>query len=253
MRDTHYISICHMSREQLLTLTYKDTQYLLSAKEFEHIATVFGALWKYDYGAANKGRVGTHALLKSGRHSDTFYYFAKLLKSKNIRLIIACQMLYRLTKTHIIAPDYVIGVPNGATLLAGSIAEILEKPQALMEKNADGGIILTTTIPPEAKILLVEDICTRGTGFTEAVREIKKKQPSVRILPYDPLIINRGGLGEILVKGVGTFKVVPIVQQMVNDWTKERCPICRKYNSMAVKPKVTDNDWQEFITSQLPK
>lgn len=243
--------ILNMSREKLLNLSFDDVIYRLSADEVLHIAKVFGAFWSYDYVAARNGRVGMHALLKSGLHSDAFFVSRILLEPENIRRIMAQQMVARLRKTHIIRPDYVIGVPNGATALGTSVAEILGVPVAHMEK-VDGRIVFSTTLPPNRTILLVEDFCTRGTGLTEAVLEIKRQEPSTIFLPYDPVIINRGGLEAIGVKDVQTFAIIPLVEQSVNAWASDNCLLCKKFGSRAVKPKLTDENWQALMTSQLP-
>jgi len=244
--------ILRMGKEELLALTVEDVSRPLTAEEVVHVATILGAFWTYDYSAADQGRVGMHALLKSGLHSDGFFVSRILLEPGNIRRIVSHQIVMRLRDANISAPDYLAGVPDGATALGLSIAEILGVREAYMEKT-DGRIVLNTEIPSGATLLLVEDICTRGTGFTEAVLHVRSKQPSVKLVPYDPVIINRGGCKEISVEGVGTFAVLPVVERKLRDWDpNDGCPLCG-LGSVAIKPKATGENWRSLVTSQLPR
>jgi len=244
--------ILEMCREELLTLRVEDISRRLTANEVLHIATVLGAFWTYDYAAAQKGRVGKHALLKSGLHSDGFFVSSILLEPENIKNILSYQIVMRLNDANIFVPDYVAGVPDGATTLGYNIAEIIGARKAHMGKNKiNGHIFLTTEIPNGATLLLIEDFCTRGTGFSETVLEVKNKQPFVKILPYNPVIINRGELKEIFIDGVGNFSILPIVEQRIKDWDlTENCPLC-DLGSVAIKPKRSEENWQLLITSQL--
>lgn len=244
--------ILQMDKEELIALKPIKMFHLLAAEEVIHIATVLGAFWTYDYAAAKQGKVGMHAILKSGLHSDGSFASKILLGPENIRHILSYNIAMRLRSvvTFTSWPDYVVGVPDGATSLGSNIAKIMGSREAYMKK-VDGRIVLDTEIPNGATMLLVEDFCTRGTGFIEAVLEVKSKQPSIKLLPYDPVIINRGGLREISVADVGIFSVLPVVERRILDWNpNEYCPLCA-LGSIAIKPKVTDENWQLLVTSQL--
>ncbi len=247
-----------MDAEQLRTLDpNKVPPRALTADEVVHMATVLGAWWRYDYEAAENGRVGLHAELKSGLHSDGFFASKILLEPDNICKIIANQIVMRLIE--ILpddVPDYVAGIPKGATKLGEMISETIGAKLAKMEKDeASGRINLVTEIPDRATLLLVEDFCTRGTGFKEAVMEVTKKNRSVDILPYDPVIINRGGLETIYINPLNPlwkYKVLPVVNWRVQDWRAATCPLCKR-GSEAIKPKATDENWLKITTSQLPQ
>jgi orotate phosphoribosyltransferase len=217
------------------------------------MARQLGAFWTYDYSAAEHGKPGMHALLKSGNHSDGFFVSRILLAADNIRRIIAWQMFMRLKAFFSFGPEgtipyYVAGIPDGATMLGKEIQEIIGCKLAEMKKQ-DGHISLVTEIQSGARIILVEDFCTRGTGFIEAVKEVITKQPRAAIMSCDPVIINRGGLEGITVEGVGHFKILPVVEWRVQDWTPETCPLCAK-GSTPIKPKATDENWLAITNSQ---
>ncbi len=241
-------AITEMTREELLTLEIRNIGRLLTPDEVVHIAVTLGAFWSYDYEAARSGKTGMHALLKSGRHSDGFFVSRILLEPWNIRYIIAQQVVLRLRAALLVVPDYVTGIPDGATKLGEEVTWMLGSQPACMEK-VDGRIFLVTALKPNSTLLLVEDFCTRGTGFIEAVKAVRENHPSVQITPYDPVIINRGGLQEIVVDDIGRFSVLPVVEQRIQDWEPSECPLCA-LGSKAVKPKTTDENWHALLASQ---
>ena len=118
-----------------------------------------------------------------------------------------------------------------------------------MEK-VDGRISLVTPTNPGETLLLAEDFCTQGTGFKEAVAEVQRKSPCTLIAQYDPVIVNRGGLMEIVVEGVGSFKIVPVVERRIQDWDPAKgCKLCN-LGSVAIKPKASDDNWHALSFSQ---
>ncbi len=225
-----------------------DPSRLLTEKEVVYIATTLGAFWAYNYKALKKGKPGLHAELKSGLHSDGFFISKILLESWNMRVIMGDQIVLRLKQSGIARPDWVAGIPDGATELGKEVAQALGAKESLMKKE-DGKIVLISSIGAGESLLLVEDFCTQGTGFKEAVGDIIAKQPKVRILPFEFVIINRGGLKEIAIDGLGVFKIVPVAEHRVQDWSPEDCPLC-KVGSKPIKPKATDENWKLITTSQ---
>ena len=253
------LKIIGMPKDELLglcpdTLKRPGSIRLLTEEEVIYIAETVGAFWKYNYEAAKQGRVGLHAELKSLLHSDGFFISRILLQHPNIRTIMADQMVMRFSQLGIPNPRRVGGIPDGATELGKEIAELLGAKNVEMKKE-DGKIVLVDSIAVDEDLLLGEDFCTRETGFIEAVLDILSKQPTVKILPYELVIINRGGLSEIEIPAekVGSsrivVKIVPVVNYRVNDWQPADCPLCRM-GSKPIKPKATDENWRFITTSQ---
>lgn len=244
-------NILQMEKGELLKLTVGDIPRLLTQKEFVHIARKLGAYWTYDYEAADKGKAGLHAELKSGLHSDGFFVSYILLEPENMLDIFAHQMVMRMKQARIPKPDFIAGIPDGATKLGKRIAELLHVPETHLVKE-NGRIVLKSEIPAGKSLLLVEDFCTRGTGFKEAVLEIKNRQPTVRFHHYELVILNRGGLKMIFVEGVSHFIITPLVEYKIQDWDpKKYCKLCVEYNSTVIPPKKTDENWRLLTTSQL--
>lgn len=246
--EGEFMNIMQMGRDELLALRPETVQRALTADEVVYMATVLGAFWAYDYKAASEGRFGRHALLKSERHSDGFFVSKILLAYANILRIMAYQMVMKLVAMGVPRPDFVVGVPDGATSLGNEIAKMLDAPVAEMKK-IDGQLVLTGSVYNGAELLVVEDFCTRGTSFAEAILELIRKIPRVSFVPYDPVIINRGGLEIIPVNGVGDFRILPVVNRRIQDWDAS-CPLC-EMGSKPIKPKATDENWRLITTSQL--
>lgn len=241
--------IIGMSKEELIALD-SQVDWPLSEEEIVYIAKTLGSYWEYDYEAAKQGRVGMHAELKSLRHSDGFFVSKILLQYPNIRETMAKQLVLRFNQLGIPKPDWVAGIPDGATELGQDVARIMDVRNAEMKKE-EGRIILESSIAPGDSLLLVEDFCTRGTGLKEAALDILLKQPDIKFCPYELVIINRGGLKEIKVEEVGTpFQVVAVADHRVNDWEPGKCPLC-DMGSTIIKPKATDENWCFITTSQL--
>jgi len=244
------IKILGMARKDIINNLnpYRITR-ILSSEEIMHIAEVLGAFWQYDYYAAYyEKKWGYHAELKSGKHSDAFFDSKLILQYPNIKKLIAYQMVMRIKRLKWGAPNFIGGVPDGATELAREMAEIMGVEFAELEKK-DGRIILVSNLG-HASLLLVEDVSSAGTGFREAVLNIRFKEPSVRIFPVEPVILNRGGQRKIYVEGEWAgFKIVALAIRPVREWEVKQCPLCEK-GSKAIKPKETEESWRLITTSQ---
>lgn len=258
----NFPDIFSMSKDELIGLDPYAVKRLLTTEEILYIFKTLGGLWLYDWDARLKGKVGLHAKLKSERCSDGFLNSKEVLKYPNVRMIFAQQLAQRLGTFGIPEPDYATGIPDGATDLGRDFAEILGINFAEMAKE-DGKIKLTMPMPNDTSLLLVEDFCTKGTGFKEAVQNILETCPGVKITPWEMVLVNRGGLTEILVEGVGTFKIAAIVTHRIRDWDESECPLCHPDRdeclpkglvippSERIKPKATPEDWARITTSQL--
>lgn len=242
------VKIFGLTKEEILSLSPASIDKWISDEEIVYIARTVDAYWQYDYEAADQGRVGYHAELKSLRHSDGFFVSKILLQYENILDIIAKTLVRRYEYNGFPRPDWVVGIPDGATKLGEKVAEYMGAKIAEMKK-IDKKIVMEGWIPSSETLLFVEDFCTKGTGFKEAVRSVIAKQPFVKLLPYELAILNRGRLSGILVEGVGPFIIVAGAYYPVNDWDAAECPLC-KLGSKLIKPKATDENWKIITTAQ---
>ena len=97
---------------------------------------------------------------------------------------------------------------------------------------------------------MVEDLGTRGTGLKEAVREVLIKQPRALVLWHELAVVDRGGSGRVNISDVHEFTVVSLARLRANNWLPDDCPLCHA-GSKPIKPKVTSENWQTLIRSQL--
>ncbi len=251
----------------------------LTSGEFSYVVQILDAIWVYNYEAAKSGKVGHHALLKSGEHSDVFVEASAVLKYQNLRAIIVSTLLNQSRQMLAIAdkfpdfkPDFVAGVPRGATLLAeevtkllGAMAKIPGVRNLKMEK-VDGRIVLTDELQADSKILFVEDALSKGTGVREAALEIKSKQPKARFLPYTLTFLNRTGVREIMVEGAGVFQIMSCLESplsyplpapigdfsppvQIHSWPADQCLLCA-LGSEPIKPKDPKENWDILKKSQ---
>lgn len=246
------LDILNLDREGILSMDPNDIDRRLKADEVIHMATRLEAYWTYNYEAAKAGKLGFHAILKSGLHSNGFFMSSHLLEPENVRTIMAKQIVRRLQAAEIRAPTHMAGVPNGATELAKAVSRELGTQYVELKKE-EGKIVLKDKVPPGARLLLGDDACTRGTGFREGVEEILLSplfQKGAELVQVYPVILNRGGLEDVQAAGRWYFPVLPIVVRRLQDWDPTHfCDLCAK-GSKAIKPKVDDATWQRFIHSQ---
>ena len=249
------MDVLKMKKDEILRLEpYDDNEVnrLLTREEILHIFREFGGLWIFNRDTAKEGKVPKrHALLKSGRHSDGFLNSKAVLNHPEMVKLFAFQMLLKWHELIIrekslkSAPYYIAGIPDGATALGLEFSRILGANIPTLIK-IDKEIKIASDLERKKTLLLVEDFCTKGTGFIQDVIDIKSKYPKVKILPYEFVIINRGGLEDIYVDGVGTFKIEPIATHRIRDWRADECPLC-DLGSKAVKPKESPEIWAEFL------
>ena len=238
--------------DDLLSLDPKEIgDYNFQATDLIHIAKTLGAYWHYDYDAAYKwGKLGLHAELKSGVHSDEMFVSKILLKPTNILEIIAAEMARKIRgKLDNVRPDWIAGIPDGATKLGEAVAQSLYVKNIRMKKIR-GRIIFDEDVPAISTGLFVEDFFTRGTGVVEAVKLLYEVQSNAKVLKYNPVILNRGGASTFYIPGIGTCWNLPLATRKANDWLVKDCPLCAM-GSEAIKPKATDENWEAITTSQL--
>lgn len=243
--------ITEMNKGDLLNLNTDQMRRRLRASEIAHIAKTLDAAWEYDYQAAKDGRVGKHAELKCGRHSDIFFSSKIFLRYANIRSLMARQLTQKFyDKFSLVRPDWVIGIPDGATELGREIAVFLASRRGDAVKR-NGKIILKSSILSQETVLLVEDVCTKGTALKEMASAIWNKHWTAQVLRPALVLINRGGLECVdLNSGRDAFSIISLVQYKANDWDPAECPLC-KIGSEPIKPKATDENWQLLTTSQF--
>lgn len=247
------MDILQMRRDEILALNPDSITRLMTAEELLHIAKILEAFWQYDYEAAKNGHPGLHAELKSGQHSDGFFVSRIFLAAPNILEIVVHQLAIiaraEISRYGVPLPDYVVGIPTGATKLGEKLAEILGAKPARMEK-IDGHIEMVAELESGDSIMVVEDVVTRGTATREAIAAIFRQRPDAIVMPWIIAILNRGGL-KTIGADASNFLIRAIADTPMNDWLPDQCLLCRKYGSRTIKPKSTNENWWEITHSQI--
>lgn len=248
------LDILKMGIEELRNLDPDEVFWPMSEEEILHMvdATDNFVLLPPAPALGTRGPVPKfHIKLKSGLCSNGFINFKVLLKEyPNLRMVYATQIANKLKGLFEVGyprPDYIAGVPDAATELGNDVAKQLgieyivlkkENNQIVIDEEQAKRLILGATI------LIIEDLCTKGTGVTEAIRQILAIRDDVAVLNYIMYIVNRGGLEEVVVEGEGSFKIIPLAKRRIDEYQpgRETCPYCAN-GSEPIKAKETTENW----------
>lgn len=242
--------ILAMNLKEILAADFRDFNKLLTEDELLHIFKLCGAFWHYDYPALEAGRPGLHALLKSENHSDGFFISKLVLQYPNLLELFARQIWLKLQSKGIKLPDFIAGVPDSATELGKAVSRLSGIPHFNLIKK-DGKIVIDPeqAMPAESStIFLVEDVCTKLTGFIEAACSIHCSNWDLRTMPLNIPLLNRGGLRSWDVYNA-EVEINGLLNLRLNDWTTEECPLC-KAGSKPIKPKAEPENWELLTNSQ---
>ena len=190
-----------------------------------------------------------HAELTSGKHSNGFADWWRLLSYSHLCQIVANQLVRKIKKYGITfkREDWCIGSAYAAVDLSKDVANILGIRHGIAEKGEDKKMLWNRlTIQKGELVLQVEELITTiGDPATLGTLERVKKgiidgnaiQP-VEFQPIAGILFNRSGKKEF----EGTSLVSLIEKNIVNWDSKEVCPLCKK-GSKALRPK---QNWAEL-------
>lgn len=212
------IDITKLNKEEIVNLKPETVLRKITIEEFFHILETLNSLWLYSEGDLY------HAKLKSGLCSDGFINLKEVLKTyPNIRKIIAYQLQLlireKIKEGLLPFPYYVAGVPSAATELGNEVAVMLGAEIAHIVKDKNGKIRFLTKIPKGKSVLLIEDICSKATGISETIRNAHSHNfANIKaIIPFEFVILNRGGLSDFTVNGV-KFEIIPVFEKRINEY-----------------------------------
>ncbi len=248
------INILAMDIDGLRDLNPDDVDWVLSEEEILHMVDMTDNYVSLPP-APPLGTSGPvpkyHIKLKSLLCSNGFINFKVLLKEHpNLRKIYAKQITHKLEimfKEGYERPDWIVGIPEAATELGEDVANLLGIKYLRLKKE-NKQIILdeeqAKLLKPGDTVLMIEDICTKGTGVTETIRQILAIRNDVRILNYIMYIVSRGTLEEVVVDGIGSFRIVPLAMRKIDEYRPgpETCPYCAN-GSIPIKAKDTIEHW----------
>lgn len=168
-----------------------------------------------------------HFRLSSGRHSDTYVQCARIFEYPTTAEIICSDLADRIAGRPV---DIVLGPAVGAITFAYEMSRQLSVPNVFAER-VDGKMKLRRgfSIPPDAKVLIVEDVITTGRTVEELFPLVEEAGADVRAIGC---ILDRSN-GQVDF-GVGT-PIIPELRLDVVSWEEHECPLCAQ-GSEPVEP-----------------
>lgn len=222
---------------------------------------ISGSYWEYN----EKRSTGPHALLTRGTHSNSFVWSDRLLSIEAIRKIFVEQLAMKIEMCfdnypELGRPDYIVGVPNGGTLLAIDVGKILNIPRIDLKKVKQGFTCVYGDGPAikDPTFLVLEDIITTGWSVNEVIQTLLLTYNKATLYSRVFSILNRGGLSEL--HTVFTSKhtrnistpILSLIDEEMEQWERDECPLCKE-GSEALPPK-KGNNWLKLQSgSKLPK
>jgi orotate phosphoribosyltransferase len=166
-----------------------------------------------------------HFLLSSGLHSDTYFQCAKLLQYPELARELGAAIAARFTtETY----DVVASPALGGILIGHEVARALGRRFVFTER-VEGAMQLRRGFALEKndKVLVIEDVVTRGTSVHEVCRAIEESGGSV---------VGLGAIVDRTDEGVDLPHALQALARIrVETWDAHICPLCRKGEPL-VKP-----------------
>ncbi len=162
-----------------------------------------------------------HFELRSGLHSDRFFQCANLL-SYPIYAQQCCEALVeKMTIAGVLgAVDTVIAPALGGIVVGHEVAREIGVKSIFAEKQDDKLYLRRFKINPGEKIVVAEDVVTRGGRVQETIDIVKNAGGEVVAVA---LLVNRSG-GKVDF-GYPTFS---LLEMEPITWAPDECPLCKQ-------------------------
>lgn len=166
-----------------------------------------------ELGALHKG----HFQLSSGRHSHTYFQCARLLQFPELARELGAELAKPFAD---VAHDAVVSPALGGILVGHEVGRATGR-RFLFTERKDGEMELRRgfSLDPREKVLIVEDVVTRGTSLLEVARVVEAAGGVVAGLAC---IIDRTG-GDVDLP----LPLHSLARVAVETWEPAGCPLCR--------------------------
>lgn len=167
-----------------------------------------------ELGALHRG----HFLLSSGRHSDTYFQCARLLQFPELARELGAALAGLFADE---ACDLVVSPALGGILIGHEVARALGRRFVFTERK-DGvmGIRRGFSLEKGEKVIIVEDVVTRGTSLLE-VRDVVEAAGG-RVVGLTSIIDRTGGEVEL------PLPLRSLARVTVETWEPAACPLCAR-------------------------
>ncbi len=166
-----------------------------------------------------------HFLLSSGLHSDRYFQCARLLQFPELaREVGAAMGQFFIDTPH----DLVVSPAMGGILIGHEVARALGRRFVFTERK-DGQMMIRRGFSLEQgeKVIIAEDVVTRGTSLLEVIEVVKKA--GGQVVGLTSIIDRTGGDAEL------PLPLHALARVQVQTWQAEDCPLCAEGREL-VKP-----------------
>ena len=166
-----------------------------------------------------------HFLLSSGLHSDRYFQCARLLQFPDLAREVGVSMGKFFTDT---AHDVVVSPAMGGILIGHEVARALGRRFVFTERK-DGQMMIRRGFSLEKgeKVIIAEDVVTRGTSLLEVIEVVEKA--GGRVVGLTSIIDRTGGDVEL------PLPLHALAMVQVQTWQAEDCPLCAEGREL-IKP-----------------
>ncbi len=167
-----------------------------------------------ELGALHQG----HFLLSSGLHSDTYFQCARILQFPELARELGAALAAFFPGT---GYDLVVSPAMGGILIGHEVARALGRRFVFTERK-DGVMMIRRgfEIAKGEKVVIAEDVVTRGTSLLEVVKVVEDAGGVVAGLTS--IIDRTGGDADL------PLPLHSLARVKVQTWRPEDCPLCAK-------------------------
>ncbi len=174
-----------------------------------------------ELGALHSG----HFLLSSGLHSDRYFQCARLLQFPDLAREVGAAMGQFFADT---SHDLVVSPAMGGILIGHEVARALGRRFVFTERK-DGQMMIRRGFSLEdgEKVIIAEDVVTRGTSLLEVIDVVEKA--GGKVVGLTTIIDRTGGDVEL------PLPLHALAKVQVQTWEADGCPLCTEGQEL-VKP-----------------
>jgi orotate phosphoribosyltransferase len=174
-----------------------------------------------ELGALHQG----HFLLSSGRHSDFYFQCARILQYPELARELGAAIGANFEDE---TCDLVVSPAMGGILIGHEVARALGRRFVFAERK-DGELKIRRGfgMEPGEKVVIVEDVVTRGTSLLEVVKVVE--EAGGKVVGLSTIIDRTGDDVEL------PLPLKALAKVRVETWDADDCPLCARGESI-VKP-----------------
>ncbi|MBN1558301.1 MAG: orotate phosphoribosyltransferase [Lentisphaerae bacterium] len=158
-----------------------------------------------------------HFELRSGLHSDRFFQCANVLRYPRTAARLCAALAERMGP---VDADAVIAPALGGIIVGHELARALDLPSLFAEKEAGRLVLRRFTIEPGRRLVVAEDVVTRGGRVQEVIDIVKAAGGDVAAVAV--LVDRSGGEARFPCPTFSLLRLTPVT------WTPDACPLCAR-------------------------